>query len=321
MPHNSASSRTARATAPASWRRGRAVSTVNVTTPSTIQLDDGAAVTGFDGVDFRTPFDGVHTEANSFGRATGLFGYVNASSNNTTTLDSTVTGTAGAVVAAGPRDPADPVLLHDGGYGQLALDINTTNGSITAISPNSVSRRSLAAGGASGGGGGSDDNHRANVSQTINFNSNATIFSGPSPELDIDAGGNITKAVNVSVNDSAGGGSAQQTSGAIVSPAIVVNPIVNHDPGQVYFSTGGTGSGAINGSGGTWTFLDSFQQVSIVNNSKKPIQLGNMTIVNTTADPVVDLTNTKALGLTFTIQRTVAPRKSIWKTPTPTRPT
>ncbi|KKL19547.1 hypothetical protein LCGC14_2464370, partial [marine sediment metagenome] len=79
------------------------------------------------------------------------------------------------------------------------------------------------------------------------------------------------------------------------------------DPGQVYFSTGGTGVGTISGSTGTWEFQDNFERVTLLNFSKKNLIVNDIEVVNTTVDPIVDLLNTSSLTLTYFIERTVAP--------------
>src|SRR5438105_1798598 len=79
---------------------GTGSSDVEVNTPLNVKLDDHAVVTGYEGVDSVTKYSGVHTEANSFGRATGLFGYVDASSTNNTTLVSDVHGANGGAGGA-----------------------------------------------------------------------------------------------------------------------------------------------------------------------------------------------------------------------------
>src|SRR5262249_24626049 len=76
---------------------GTASSTVNVNIPFKIQVNGAAAITGWEGVDFRTSYNAINTDAHGESSATGLFGGVHSSSDNTTTLDSTVKGLAGAV--------------------------------------------------------------------------------------------------------------------------------------------------------------------------------------------------------------------------------
>src|SRR5262249_55405120 len=110
---------------------GTASSTVNVNIPFKIQVNGAAAITGWEGVDFRTSYQAIDTEAHAESSATGLFGGVHSSSDNTTTLDSTVKGLAGAVVTATPRVTgtfADPALLSPpGSTPKLAFDIDMTN--------------------------------------------------------------------------------------------------------------------------------------------------------------------------------------------------
>jgi hypothetical protein len=173
-----------------------------------VNLRGSGAVTGYEGVDFITRFEGVTTVADSFARATGLFGFVSADSVNKTYLDSTILGEAGAVVTAGPRDPNDPALADVAGYDHLAFYVSTENGSISVTAPTDTSLRSLAVDGS--------DSPVTVDSRTPNvaFSSDVVILSGRNPELLVDVSGQIVKAVNISVNDIAGG-SATRTSGTI----------------------------------------------------------------------------------------------------------
>ena len=286
---------------------GTASGDIDIHTVNHVLIDGSAAVTGYEGVDFRTRFDGVDTLSHTFARATGLFGHVSSDANNSTHMDSSVTGTGAALVTAGPREGVTA------GYDHLAFYVDTSNGSISASHTSDSSKRSLATGGDNGDGSGSLP------TAVIDFSSDVRILSGLNPELVVDSGGQITTAKNVSVNDAAGGNS-NRTSGTIVDGTIRVNNIFNDDPGQVYFSTGGTGIGQIKGSGGIWEFRDTFEYVRIINNSSKPLQVNAVNVVNTTVDPIVDLLNTNALTMTYAIVRTVRPSLVDVESFNPSRP-
>src|SRR5262249_48229131 len=282
-----------------------------------VLLDDSATVTGFEGVDFVTRYGNpdltkhdIHIESNSFGRATGLFGFVDSTSTNNTTLNSNINGSGNgsprAKVTAGPRaplgDPDDAGLLHDkNGDAQfakhLAFDVNTTNGNIDVTRPHDVSRRSLAVGSAGESG-------TTTITPQIDFSSDVTILAGRSPDLEIDGSGNIHRSGNVTVDDSATPGeSATKTSGLIKSGTIIVNDILTQDPCAVFFAA----TNHINGSGGTWEFRDTFDHVLIKNDSGKPLQVNLINVINTTVKPIVDISTTSSRNLTFDIKRTVAP--------------
>jgi hypothetical protein len=275
---------------------GTADVAVNVDTPLKVLLDDSASVTSFEGVDFRTSFNNVDTEAYAFSRAPAVGSSIR-SINNTTSLHIAAPGRGRR---RDSRTATKDTLLHDNDgdpnfHDHLAFDINMTNGPNTFKSDNPKSRRSLAVDN-------SDNGPNSNpIHPQLDFSSDVVILSGRSPELDIDAGGNITKAVNASV---VGVGS---TVGSYVDPdhdgSFAVANISNDDPGDVYFAA----SEHINGSGGTWEFRDTFQQVHIKNDSKLNLQVSDINVVNTTVNPIVDLNNTGSRGLTFAIERTVKP--------------
>ena len=263
-----------------------------------VDLAANAAVTGYEGVDFRTRFDAVHVVSHTFSRATGLFGVVHSESTNSSTLTSEFDGAGAALVTAGPRDTAiagdwDPIarkLMNLGSLNHLALFADTSNGpSITLRREADSSKRSLATGG---------DNGNADVgtrNNTIDFNSDVLILSGRSPELTVESDNTISRMVNLSASISGG--------------VIHVDNITNDDPGQVFFGTGGstTGSIAHTKALGTWEFRDTFDHVRIINKSKNNLEIKSIHVVNTTVNPTVDLSQTKTLGLEFKIKRTVAP--------------
>ena len=92
------------------------------------------------------------------------------------------------------------------------------------------------------------------------------ILSGPNPDLLIDSGGKIVRAINVSVN---GGQRSGQVSGDIV-----VDPINNNDRGQALFqsdSSGGTTIATSLPTGPLFTFRETFQTVR---SSTNPVQPG-----------------------------------------------
>ena len=297
---------------------GSGNSDVEITSHNKVSLGTNAAVTGYEGVDFIANYANVNTDANAFGRATGLFGAVHGDGTNNTHFDTLVFGAAGgtgghAVVTAGPRDTANTALLQDGGP-QLAFRVATTNGAVNVTTHHDSSKRSLAIGG-DGGSGGADANGNGAIVDldTIDFNSNVIILSGRSPELVIDAGGNILEAVNVSVDDSAtdGAGVTHKTSGHFDSPTIIVNDIVNTNPGKVLFTTGTESQGKIKGNANTpatdalWEFRDNYDHVRIINNSQKNMVVNRIDLINTTVNPVVDIITTANRTLTFNLTRTV----------------
>src|SRR5262249_51055091 len=135
-----------------------------------VDLAANAAVTGYEGVDFRTRFDSVDVRSHTFSRATGLFGHVDSDSENASTLTSEFDGRGGALITAGPRDTSitgdwDPIsrkLANVGALDHLALFADTSNGpSITLRREADSNKRSLATGGGKG------EQHARNKNHTI----------------------------------------------------------------------------------------------------------------------------------------------------------
>ena len=106
-----------------------------------------------------------------------------------------------------------------------------------------------------------------------------------------------------------------ETSGLINQDTIYVNDIVNDTPGQVLFRTEDDDTaGIIGGDGGTWEFRDSFERVTIVNHSDKPLSVGNIRAYNdvTGPDPAApfirfDALLTLMVTIDFDLRRVVRP--------------
>jgi hypothetical protein len=212
----------------------------------------GTALTGTEGVDIRALTGNVAYVPNPNGTFYGI-GSGNSDQNMTHSLDTEVDGGSGATITAGPRilpGPGVPAsyvtpLQQPGGYPLLALYVDASG---------------------------------PNDSRIVNWDSNVVILSGPNPDLYIDSGGNIVRAINVSVD---GGKRTGQVSGDIV-----VDPSINNDRGQALFqsdSSGGTTIQTSLASGPLFTFRETFQTVSIVNYSRSRLVLGDIAVVDSTA--------------------------------------
>ncbi|MEY2518223.1 MAG: large repetitive protein, partial [bacterium] len=301
-------------------------SSLNIDASDSVTIGANAVITGWEGVDVSTRYDdvndGVGNTVDSFARSTGLFGHVEADADNNSDLTSTFTSAAGATITAGPRDPDDPVLKHPDStdLDRLAFFVDNANGPLSAQRDGHVSKRSLASGGGHEGG------HGIKTTPSIDFDSNVVILSGRSPLLIVNSCGSgcatIATAINVTVWD--GAGSPAKTTGVISSSTIYVNDIVNRTPGQVFFRTdkdhsdngsiGGGESAHSIASSGTWEFRGGFQQVVIVNNSDKPLEVHNIRVFNDPSDalskpPLVRLEaiDDGHITLTFNLTRTIAP--------------
>ena len=187
-------------------------------------------------------------------------------------------------------------------YNHLALYSDTRNGKISFDAHGHVSRRSLAAGGSS------ENPESLTATPKIDFSSDVVIFSGRSPELIVDANGNIAKAVNIGVN-----GVFEPLFGAsaVAGGVISVDNVINDDPGEVYFDSEAIsgGNGAPGAGSGTWDFRDSFQQVLITNLSGFDLKINNIDVLNRGPNhPIVDLVP-NAPSLSFNIKRTVTPTR------------
>ncbi|KAI3407220.1 hypothetical protein GPALN_004388 [Globodera pallida] len=121
--------------------------------------------------------------------------------------------------------------------------------------------------------------------QHIDFNADARLASGPNPVLLVDAAGNVVTAQNVSVNNQAG--------------VVIVNDIVNTSVGTASFRADGVldtdpnhpdvQPGTIAGTQSTFTFVHTFNRITLTNQSAKDLRINNIAPVNTTAVPQVHI--------------------------------
>jgi len=212
-------------------------------------------LTGTEGVDIQALTKNVNDPQYPNGTFYGI-GSGNENRNVGTSLSSEVEAGAGATVTAGPRilpGPGVPAsyvtpLQQPSGYPLLALYVYADV-----------------------------DSAYASAGRLVEWDSNVIILSGPSPDLLIDANGNIVRAINVSVN----GGQKTGT----VEGGVSVDPITNNDRGQVLFQSDNSGSSVVATSlstGPLFTFRETFQSVSLINESVGTLTLNNIQVVNTT---------------------------------------
>ena len=262
---------------------------VRINALNSIDIGARSQVTGVEGVDVIATSNHVDTYAYGFSRATGLFGYVDANAINRTNLDSSITTASTSLITAGPRDPDNADLAHPG-MSRLALYISTALGTdVRGRTVAEVSRRALAAGGADETPG--PDSETIASTQGVGLSGDVRILSGRSPRLVVDAAGNVTVAIEVTVLSNTAAG-------------IHVDDIVNPGAGNVLVDTK-----VVSGSGGTWSFRDSLQYVLVRNESSRPIFLGDIDVLNDTTQPQVNFTGPvpQLNTVTFAIRREVTP--------------
>jgi hypothetical protein len=245
-------------------------------------------VTGSQGVDVRAVQENIKASQSSTGFFIGIGPTIHTGDGDDT-LMTHVNADPGVTVFAGPRRsdaladlvpiPGNPTLSH------LALFSEATDQSNSADDV-------------------SNDRH-------IDWNSNVVILDGPSPTLVVDANGNIQTAINVSVNgpNHTGGNSTAGTSAVNANGDVNVDDITNKDPGDIQFTTNSTdGDTQITHSLATPTFTirDTYDSVSITNNSAHRLIINNIFVQNTGGTPQVEL-DANTVNLLFHINHDVSP--------------
>ena len=269
-------------------------SELNENLQNNITLASGVKLTGTNGVDILAYFTNLSTDSVSYSRIIGLFAYLDSTSNNNTTLDSTITANSGSLVTAGPRGPANTNLTSaPDGDNQLGLYVNNS----TALD-NNVSIGNWAHSNKYGlfaFGGDNGDKHDSRT-RNIVWNGDLSIL-GPKAELTVAADGTISRQINVATSEANG--------------IITVSKIVNvPNTLQTHFA-----SGSISGSGGTWKFRDAFQSVTITNYSSKTILIQGVdlsTVVNASGTtPAIHLVASSSNTLQKTITHDTTPGGTI----------
>ncbi|MCF2147132.1 DUF4347 domain-containing protein [Desmonostoc muscorum LEGE 12446] len=244
----------------------------NVTSNVDVVIEGGAntntTIVGNYGVDIQALTNGVTIANNKNSLFIGI-GPSREPGDITQSFNTNIDADAGATVTAGSRDNATTPLTKKSGINRLALLVEAAN----------------------------SDSSGGLKSGNVTWDADVVITPGPSPDLEVDANGNITKAVNVTVN----GG---QKSGAIAGN-ISVDDINNDGAGEVLFEANG---GVINGSNSTFDFSDTLRKVKISNASTKQLTINKIDVVNSTSSPTVYLRGGKdKVGLQFDIRRIVEP--------------
>ncbi|MEM7769221.1 MAG: DUF4347 domain-containing protein [Cyanobacteria bacterium P01_A01_bin.37] len=132
------------------------------------------------------------------------------------------------------------------------------------------------------------ENTNQATNRLIDFNSN--ISPGATPVLEVDEDANVTKACNVTIDDTDG-----QTLGPVVADRIFVNDISNDESMTATFriselpedesgKNGNTGIGLIKGEP---RFLETYDYVKIKNQSDKDIVINDIDVINTTIPIII----------------------------------
>src|SRR5262249_52105327 len=145
----------------------------------------------------------------------------------------------------------------------------------------------------------------------IDWSANVVILDGPSPTLVVGADGAIQTAINVSVNGpNHAHGDHTITNSAVNSNGHVnVDDITNMDPGDIQFTTNSTdGDTHIKHTQATPTFTirDTYDSVTIVNNSAHRLVINNIFVQNTGGTPQVEL-DSNSIDMLFHINHDVQP--------------
>ena len=143
----------------------------------------------------------------------------------------------------------------------------------------------------------SDGSHSEN--HHITWVTDVIIYQGASPWLIVDAGGNIVKAINVSVN-------SEQTSGHVTGD-ISVDDIQDQGGSKVIFNAPGGGPDFITGAKPTFEFLENFQQVLITNESDKKLIINEIDVINRHLTPPKVELDSSNVSIDFLIKHDFTP--------------
>ena len=297
-----------------------AASTANIHINSTTNANIGsnAKITA-SSVDIEALISSSHANTTAEAQGGGLFGDVNANGNidGTSTADVTIGGGGtvidgiyGVTIKADQGDfnvsPSTdssffigigPTITHADNNTSLVENVDGLAGSTIIAGPPSESNPEALDVEANGGGGGSE-------SHAIAWSTDVIIYQGASPWLIVDAGGNIVKAINVSVN----GGNDTVGSSAVSGGDISVDPIANQGGSEAVFNSPGSSINLDGSTEPTFEFRDNFQQVLISNASPDTLTINEIDVIDRslTTQPTVELDGT-SIGLTFLLTQDFTP--------------
>jgi hypothetical protein len=271
-------------------------SMTDVTIGGDLPAADRTSITGTEGVDIRAHHDDVTTTRQAGRLAVALIPPQAARALGDDKLTNTVTGPVGATVYAGARTAATPLVKRanypdeSGPFAPLALFVEAANNNYTQNSDHSIHKADRYF----------DTNSATDhQTRTITWNSDVVISTGQTPELIVDANGNVAKATEVTVN-----GVKNPAVGTHVINAagnIVVGNITNTGSiGDVIFEALGgkiTRANVAPIGGHNWStfyFNENFSGVRIANESTGNLVLNGIDLIHTTGQPHVDLVTSLA---------------------------
>ena len=144
--------------------------------------------------------------------------------------------------------------------------------------------------------------------RNIVWNADVYLKGAPSPKLIVEANGatgaTVTEAIGVTIVDTDANPNNPfdtGTIGNIAAPTIVVNPINNASAyGNILFEIPLINAGenaSMTGTTGSFTVDRAFDDILIQNSSNKPLQIGNINVINLgTPTVVIDVPTSTALG-------------------------
>jgi Ca2+-binding RTX toxin-like protein len=253
-------------------------------------------VKGRNGVDVQARHGSLTVERVSDGLAVALIPPQGEQDIGDSDLNSTVDADRFVLVVAGPRNLNTAALTASGldnpaGFPNLALFGQADHGRLEPLQE-------------------VNDPRGGERTRTIAWDADVIINSGPSPELVIDAAGNVFKAVNASVRDDLP--NISRMDGLVADDDIIVNDIVNDDAGEVLFDAPSTG--VISGSQSLFTMRDTYDTVTITNASTKDLVINRIDVIG--AQPTYPLSSTSRprimleapdVDITFNLTRDVSP--------------
>ena len=242
---------------------GRSDLTVLISAPTS---GHRTRIAGTEGVDIVVAHEGFTVDGHAYAVFYGLSFPVDKS-GEPKDLSATIDGNPLVTVTAGPRLPQTR-LQKPAGFDDLALYVKADGPEDTRI---------------------------------ITWDSDVVILGRANPELIVNSGGTIDKAVNVTVNGGHSSGYADPDHDNTFS----VDDIANHGGQALFKATDGSITGP-NSTRPTFEFSYTFGEVKIDNKSSLDMVINNIAVANTSESPWVELAAPAGnVSLTFNIKGTV----------------
>ncbi len=251
--------------------------TINVGGSTNVKLESGSSLIGNVNTVLDAEYSDIDLHVTADASCSCLGGVTDSTADLFDNTDARVSGFSGSTIKTS----------------DLTVETNQNVVNFNANAPNS--------GGFLDFGNGGDTNYTTNLNRDIFWETRVIMLGEPNPELDVDANGNITKIVNVTVSDSNGDTYSDNpftdthTVGQLVGTTFTVDDIIYDHGAQARFlannlsNVSGAPGGNVWGDLGDFEFQQTWDYVKLLNASPLNMVVNAIDVVDTANSPLIDI--------------------------------